>query len=368
MTTQPSETAQPPENAFENYDLRAQAEAARDPAVRFAFEFPDLLARFRTIDKVAMAAKTASRRSGFLSVGLVLSALLLASAQPVMPEMSHEAHVLIGYLSTGVGLLGAALGFLGLRKTAARRRWLKARLQTEVMRLFHFHYIAARLPELAMVKGDPQRQAAYLARRDQAFRQLLEDHLKDPERELVRLSNREDALALDPLVGEMAPTGEEDPQAMEQAFAVWRTLRFDWQLGYCDAKLAHKATSGKASSVQVERRFSTVAWICLGIVILLHVSQVPAEALHLPRAAMEVAIVWVALTALALRALEDGLQPQREVERYEQYRANILSSRERLEAAGSLESRLEVIRAFERTSLEEMRVFMRTHARSRFLL
>ena len=36
--------------------------------------------------------------------------------------------------------------------------------------------------------------------------------------------------------------------------------------------------------------------------------------------------------------------------------------------AQDIGAKLEIMRSFERTSLEEMRIFMRTHARSRFML
>jgi hypothetical protein len=74
------------------------------------------------------------------------------------------------------------------------------------------------------------------------------------------------------------------------------------------------------------------------------------------------------MVALAARALEDGLKPQREVERYEQYRASVRVARVRFDAALDMQTRLEVMRAFEQTSMEEMRVFLRTYAKARYLL
>jgi len=357
-----------PANAFENYDLKGEAPGARDPRVRFAFEFPELLATFKPIDHKAMLARKSSRRSGILAVIFVLGALMIASAGPILPHMDHEWHNVIGYVSTGIGLVGALLGFLGIHKGSARRKWLRARLQTEVMRLFHFHYMAARLPELASVNGDPAREAAYIARRAAAFADLKKGPLANPEEELKKIEAREQAFGPDDVVPEMPVQGTEDPEAAEAVFVAWRSLRFDWQLGYCDAKLADKGTKGRFSSKQTEHGFAVFAWSCIGLVVAMHLIQLFSEALHLEKAWLEVIVVWTALAALAARALEDGLQPQRDVERYEQYRANILVARERLAQATSLTGKLEVIRAFERNSLEEMRVFMRTHGRARFLL
>ena len=62
------------------------------------------------------------------------------------------------------------------------------------------------------------------------------------------------------------------------------------------------------------------------------------------------------------------MKPQREVERYEQYRANISVAQQRFDAATDVKSKVEVVRAFEQVSLEEMRVFLRTYVRAKFLL
>jgi hypothetical protein len=166
----------------------------------------------------------------------------------------------------------------------------------------------------------------------------------------------------------MPLSGTEDEAAAQAAFAAWRKLRLEWQLGYCEAKLSKKSTGRRMSSRQTQSLFSVLGWTCVAIVIGLHIAQVGAEALHLPRAWMEVAVVWTALVALATRAMEEGLQPHRDVERYEQYRANIMVAIERFDAATGVPAKLEVMRAFERTSLEEMRIFMRTHAKSHFML
>lgn len=356
-------------NPFENYDLKAEAPEARDASVRFAFEFPRLLKDFREADARANRAKRDSRRLGYLSVALVLGALLLASSAPVQ----HELHVhpgvttALGYLSAGLGLLGAVLAFYGMHGASPRRIWLRNRLKTEMARLFHFHYLAARMPELARIGGHADREEAYIQRREEAYTAFLAGPLADPDAELARVSARTDMHDFEAV--EPAPwTGEEDAAVAARAFAAWRVLRLDWQMGYAEAMLTRSARGRRASPLMVEHRFSTFAWVCVAVILGLHLVQAANAAFHIPHAWLETAVVWTALLALAARAIEDGLQPQRDVERYEQYRGSIQVATERFEAAGSLPARLEIVRAFERTSLEEMRIFMRTHARSRFML
>jgi hypothetical protein len=354
---------------FENFDLKAEAAEARDPRVRFAFEFPRMLADFRRADAVANAAKTNSRRMGYLSVALVLSALLIASSFPVQHELHFNPALTaaLGYMSAGIGLVGAILAFVGMHGASPRRIWLRNRLRTEMTRLFHFHYLAARLPELARAGDHAALREAYMSRREAAYTAFLAGPLANPEAELARISARADTHDFN-VVEADALTGAEDPPTAALVLAAWKALRIDWQRSYVEAMLAHRTIGKRASPLQTEHAFSRFAWICVAVILALHLVQAGNAAWRLPHAWIEVGVVWTALVALAARAIEDGLQPQRDVERYEQYRANIQVAAERFEAAETLPAKLEVVRAFERTSLEEMRIFMCTHARSRFML
>ena len=356
-------------SAYENFDLKAAADEAKPATVRFAFEFPTLLEDFRRLDKIANGAKRTSRRMGFLSIGLVLIGLLIASSAPALHELhvSHDTHVALGYLSAGLGIVGAFIGFLGLHRTSSRNKWLRARVQTEMMCVFHFHYMSARAPEVIAAADDPARQAAYVAARQAAYHALKTGALATPDKLLQDIATRTDPPSADS-VAELPLQGGETLESSAQLFAAWRKLRLEWQLGYCEAKLSHKASGRRLSSRQTEHLMGGVGWTLLAIVVGLHLIMVAAEPLNLPRVWLEVVVIWAALIALATRALEDGLQPKREVERYEQYRAAILVARERFDMAQDIGAKLEIMRSFERTSLEEMRIFMRTHARSRFML
>jgi hypothetical protein len=373
------------DNAFENYDLKAEAPEARKPAVRFAFEFPALLDRFRPEDALALSSRRQSRIFGFVAVSLVLFALLLASTGPLLTTPGHEPaadshgeglglnlHTILGLIAAVLGLGGTALGIMGARKSSARRKWLHARLRTETLRLFHFHFIAARLPQIVEIGEDPAKQAAYRTERSAALAELERRVLTDAEAELQRIIDRGEETTF-PSITPMMQVSDDAPNPANASdiFAAWRALRLDWQAGYCEAKLAHR----RKDTITPRRLEEVFAWWglgCVTIIIVVHLAHFLATLMGrqfpLGVGVLEVVVIWVALIALAGRALEDGFAPQREVERYEQYRANVRVAAERFDGARSFAQRLDAMRAFERTSLEEMRVFMRTHARARFLL
>jgi hypothetical protein len=81
-----------------------------------------------------------------------------------------------------------------------------------------------------------------------------------------------------------------------------------------------------------------------------------------------VVIIWLALAALATRAIEQGLQPEREIERYQQYRSAIRAILERYDQAPFQTAKIEIMRDMERLAFDEMRNFLITNERSRFVM
>jgi hypothetical protein len=78
--------------------------------------------------------------------------------------------------------------------------------------------------------------------------------------------------------------------------------------------------------------------------------------------------MWIAIVALAIRTAEEGLQSQREVERYENYRTVCQQIQDRFDSAKSVYEKFEAMLALERASYEEMKLFLRTNLAARFIL
>ncbi len=375
-----------PGHGLTNRDLKIEGSNAPPPSIAFAFDFPELNKAFEKPDADALAARRMARAFGVTGVMLVLIALMIASAGTLLEgegAIHGEAHVpslkdphtILGLISAALGLAGTILGILGMGKQASRRKWLHARLKTETMRLFHFYYLSSRLPEIV---APPARardwQKRYAEDRTAALERVQKQVLANPEEELARIIRREGETGFEGFVAAQPADTKGDPAVIADAEAAWLKFRLGWQAEYIRSKLSHK---GKKTLTlhQQEKLFGRIGWTCVSLIITLHivgffVPFLPPALSGAPELAkkIEVAVILVALFALAWRALEDGFAPAREVERYEQYRGNIRVAIERFEGASTFAAKLEVARAFERTSLEEMRVFMRTQARSRFLL
>lgn len=269
--------------ALTNRDLHAGPPEAQKPSVRFAFDFPELVEVFEPLDAIANRNRKDGRRVGYWAVGLVLAALLLASADPLLEDASEIVREFSGYAAAGLGMIGTALGLWSRSNAGHRFAWLRARMQTEHLRLFNFFYIAERAPSIVAASGDREREAAYEKERAEAFARLTGRVIENADRAMEAvLSDMEQA----PLEGLVEPEpAAETPMspAAEDMFAAWRRLRIVAQLEYCEAKLDDGHDAGFSSPMRQEHLFSWFGWICIGAIVTLHLLHLMESVVPFPR-------------------------------------------------------------------------------------
>src|SRR5262249_13968317 len=83
---------------------------------------------------------------------------------------------------------------------------------------------------------------------------------------------------------------------------------------------------------------------------------------------ISVITIWIALAALAVPALEQGLRPEREVERYQQYRSAVRAILDRFDDSESQAEKIQIMEEMERLCFDELRNFLITNERARFVL
>jgi len=83
---------------------------------------------------------------------------------------------------------------------------------------------------------------------------------------------------------------------------------------------------------------------------------------------LHLAALCLAIAVLALRALEEGLKPDREVERYIKYKSAVQRVRDRFASAKTLWGKLDAMKDMERLAYDELCDFLRTHHEARFLM
>jgi hypothetical protein len=164
-----------------------------------------------------------------------------------------------------------------------------------------------------------------------------------------------------------------ESEQLEPLFKAYRELRIMHQIGYANYKLQNDgrlfsgAPRTQASVLSISGLIAIILLCAIHVFVLL--GAVIGEAAWTHFAAwVSVVAIWIALIALAMRAVEEGLQPEREIERYQQYRSALRAILERFDLAQSQAAKVRVMQEMERLSFDEMRNFLITNDRARFVM
>ncbi len=383
----------------------------RWPAVIGALHFPNLIGKFREYDDGANRYKRSSNRAGIWAVALGTLALLAASSEPAIhpstpgheePLEGSEAaaqgpdgrdehlaglgdeNTTAGEVDRGsasawlrfVGLIAACFGIAsvciavrGGVRSGTKREWMRNRLCTERLRQLCFQILVARLPSiLASLEGGVLSEKARAEREgwlsefvlvhERQQDGLLDQALKRPRTFRAWQINAE---PLDPA------TDPGEPHT-RQLLDAYDTLRFKHQIN-----LAHKRLAG----LRIRKTALKVVGLSLiGIIVLIHAAL--AGSLLFPDApnigsvasnpATHLAIIWCAVLALAVRALEDGLAVREELKRYEEYADEAKHVQERFYCADTLHAKREAMMEMEQVTVGEMTEFFRGIDHATFLI
>lgn len=354
--------------AREDRDLAAR----KYPAILHVLDHPELRQLFAVYDGPANRAKRRARTAGLWAIGLVWIALVIASSEYLLAHTPWAARV-FAVVSGVCGLAGVVIGGTGILFARKKEEWLHGRLMTERIRQFHFQTFVFRLPEiLRSLRGEEAKAAFSLERKlwfdefkarfqgklDEQFTGTLEDETQEE-------------IWLHELEKEGSETSEH--RDLEPIFDAYRELRIMHQIGYANHQLKDDGRVFSASPRRQAAVFSAFGFICIILVCVIHVGVLagaffPSSISAENSALASMIIIWVAIAALAVRAIQDGLQPEREVERYQQYRSSVRFVLERFDRASSQSEKLQIMQEMERLVFDEMRNFLIAGNRSRFVM
>ena len=348
------------------------------PAIFHVLDDGALRTLFKTFDNPANRAKKRSLRAGILAVALVVLALFGTSAGHIYEELGHNVVVLLALASAFLGLLGVLIGLFGLMIGSAKNDWLYNRMAGEMLRQFHFQTFVCRLDEIiASLKDDAakngflEQQKKWLAH----FRLSVPPHLAAKFHALIK---REESDWLHP--APKTPSDADLTTLPEEFFEAYRVLRITHQQQYADWKLRRGQMIFTGFSLRSLETLlaggSVIATICLLVTeALIIVPLTIVQSMESPSAAAaSFSISWAhwiaicfAILALGTRTLEEGLQPKREIERYQRYCSLIQDILNRFEA-GTRAVKFEAMIEMEKLAYEEMRDFLRSFYESRFIM
>lgn len=331
--------------------------------IKFALFDPDLAAAFEIHEKAASRAKHQSRRAGAFAVALAVVALFGASFELVyrytVPELVTKV---INYASAGAGILSVAIALGGLLFAGAKRGWLANRMVAERLRQFHFQSVVQNLGLIAQATQDDAARETFLSRRSIEFARFHARYARHADAELAELTADEGSAEVWAFPAD--PTPLAPGPALESLFAAYRELRFVPQLQYVNFVLRKEAGLFSLATQKLASALSVVALSSVLAIFVLHMAYLAG----LDGKLAHVAVLWLAIAALAMRTLEEGLQPGREIERCRHYRSALKALIEHYDAAHDPGEKQRVMREMEKLSFDEMVTFLRAGVEAKFVM
>jgi hypothetical protein len=353
------------------------------PTILHVLDYPELRQLFSKYDELANRSKRKGRAAGFWVIAFGFSALGIAALEYPFTHATGDyfsdatnatIRLILAALSALCGIAGVLIGSIGVLSARRKRDWLHHRLMGESIRQFHFQTLVCRLPEILASLKDDRAKSAFVSNRKlwlEKFKLRFEGKLDTVFHAILEEENRTNPWLheSEESLPKIRETKELDP-----LFEAYRSLRILHQLGFADYKLQddYKIFSPvprRQAEVLLRISFAWIILLCATSVGLLLGVVFPTSVwAAFDSETINVVVIWIALAALATRAIEQGLQPEREAQRYQQYRSGVRAILERFDAASSLADKIHTMREMERLAFDEMRNFLITNDRARFVM
>lgn len=365
-----------------NGDMLASAEdqqLAREeyPEIFHVLDHRALRDEFLRYDKVANRAKLWVHRVGLAAVVLAAVALLGSALTPVLrlnPDMPEWVLTALLIAEAG-GIIGAIIAAGGIFLAKLKKKWLKARMMSEVLRLWHFQSFICRGKQIeaSCDRGNAKQPAEYQESRDKAFRGFLHEWSGALDSQLTRMVEHPQA-GYQMLHDEPTRFAPESP-LLEQIFKAYRSMRFRHQDNYATHKLDKQTDKPlyilKWPAALLQGRMQGLASFCLLGSLVCSLIIVGGHFFHIEFAnsiGLPATIIGLLILNVAARAVQDGLAAPEELQRYSDYAGKIHYLLERFDASHNPAEKLELMAEMERAALEELKGFLRAHSEARFVL
>ena len=297
------------------------------------------------------------------------------------------APLAIGFSAAVFGLISMAIASIGLLFGPRKQEWLRNRFRGERIRQFHYQSLIHLLPQIAayLQDGTKQKQEEFENKQRRLFEKFKRDFDNNFESKYSDASKYGDT---------SEDSAEEDcwlvPMQPESLSPIWdhsanlnifldeyKRHRIEHQINYVTSKLRDDYKLFSSSPVRQAKILNVIAAAGVAWLLLIHTAALVLVALTLVGSltalgplsiVFSVAIITIAVVALATRALEQGLQPEREFERYRQFKVKLTSIRKRFTEAKTVDQKVSVMRQMECAAFDELVIFIVTHERDSFAL
>lgn len=376
-------------NAELALDDDTRADLAQDHAAfAFALHTKELAEPFLRIDDEAKRQKKDFRKYGLWAIFLVWLALVVAAIEmgfilPVKKDiawLSDSAKWVAGFAAFA-GIAGIGIGWLRMGIRKKKFDWLKGRLKAERIRQWHWQYLLTHLDEATNAALGPEAAIQqYEDKRATEFRRFLRRLEKNATAQLsqqlsrARDDRRNNWVMRHSLteIDAQAKFCQQASGSIEQTCTglldAYSEIRLDAQSDYIGWMLG-KVRFWIHPRQQIEL-LHNVGLGCVALIGVLHVLLilgVLADVTAFKSPAVYVATIILALTALAVRSIEEGLGPHEQIGRVKAYHNACETARNRYEHA-SLAEKFQIMCTHEETAAREMNDFLRAADHRRYVM
>jgi hypothetical protein len=259
---------------------------------------------------------------------------------------------------------------------------LHYRLVTERLRQWHAQSLVGQIPAILAAARSNGEKAAFLSRRASQFEEFKRQSITQVAATFPRYVATSVHGSNDPprhLVWLRSEWGETDGHShldakdpiLQQLFAAYESIRMCGQIQYTSYKLRSETESFWTHAGVQAWVLGSIAFVCVIGLLVLHllvlIGTIGGIA-WLREPVMHALAVGSAILALAGRTLEEGLQPQREVDRLESYLARLEMAEQQFKNTKSIDVKIAAMRAIEEASVAEMISFLKASQESKFVM
>ena len=363
------------------------------PNIFFALHNRDLKDEFRRVDSQAVTAKNTSRRIGFAALIFATLSLLTFPAEPLVKGIwssTIEYEIMFQYLTVAgavIGFLALFFGNLGLGFGRIKRSWLQKRLITERLRQWHAQYLIAHSTEIAEIATTGEGKHEWLEKRSVAFKRFKRAFIDQIGSEYAKYTissaaaysgqsvadpSAKHAFWIDETWAKTAAskTKREHKDAMLELYRAYEETRMLGQIQYTNYVLSADGAFWSSPSKQMHM-LGNASYILVILAFMANfialVSAVwPGFPVGWP--VLSSLAITFAIIAVGVRAMLEGLRPERETRRMEFYASALNHANTSFDAARSHGKRVEAMAMLERASFDEMVEFISSNEQARFVL
>jgi hypothetical protein len=322
------------------------------PTIRHVLDDPELRRFFSEYNEPANRAKSRGRTYGYCAIALVFFGLGVAASEHLFKHgdgaIFRDWSTGLALLSAVCGIVGVVIGAIGILHAQKKRSWLHFRLMTERLRQFHFQTFIFRLPEILKSLKSEGSRAAFEQTRTAWLREFKAVFSQRLDSEFTNIVEDEKGANIWLHGARKEPVKIEESEQLEPLFEAYRELRIMHQIGYANYKLQDDPRLFADAPRTQAAVLSTAGLICIILLCAIHIFVLFAVVFASAKwedfaDAVSLVSIWLALLALALRAIEQGLQPEREIERYQQYRSALWAILDRFDLAPSQNEKIRIM-------------------------